>query len=238
MQQPAPTAPANAKTAKVWDLPTRLFHWLLVILVVAMVGTGLTGKLEQHMVIGQALLALLLFRLIWGFVGNRQARFTDFLAGPGAALAYLRGLIGGGNKPGHGGGYVGHNPVGGYAVFAMLGLLLLQAVSGLFTSDDFVYDGPLYSLVPSSVGAQMSSIHRITIDAIYIVVGIHLLATLFYLLVKRENLVKPMVTGDKQLPAEQAAAITASAQGPGNLVAAILFALCLAVVFGGIALLR
>ena len=231
MQQP--TAPSSLRTAKVWDLPTRLFHWLLVMLVVAMVGTGLAGKLEQHMVIGLALLALLLFRLIWGFVGNRQARFADFLAGPGAALAYLRGLFGK-NAP-H---YVGHNPVGGYAVFAMLALLLLQAVSGLFTSDDIATDGPLFGLVSSSVSARMSTLHRLTIDAIYIVVGIHLLATLFYLLVKRENLVKPMVTGNKQLEPAEADKVAASAQGPGIVAAAILFALCLVGVYGGIALLR
>jgi len=238
MQQPASdtasqTGKADSRKIRVWDLPTRLFHWLLVILVAAMIGTGLSGRLEQHMVIGQALLALLLFRLIWGFVGNQQARFADFLAGPGAALAYLRGLIGKGGPH-----YVGHNPLGGYAVFAMLGLLLLQAVSGLFTSDDIATDGPLYGLVSGSVSAQLSSIHRLTIDAIYIVVGIHLLSTVFYLTVKRENLVKPMLTGDKLLPADEAARVARAPQGPGLLAAAILFALCLAAVFGGIALLR
>lgn len=212
---------------RVWDLPTRLFHWALVILVVAMVFTAWRGKLDLHMTLGQVVLALVLFRLVWGFTGNRYARFRDFVAGPLAGLRYLSTLFG---RPGP--KYIGHNPVGGWAVLAMLGLLLLQAGTGLFTSDDIVTDGPLFSKVSGSTAALLSTVHRTAIWVLLVVIAVHLLSTVFYLTVKRENLVTPMVTGRKQ------AAAADDAPGGHPLLAAVLFAVCLALVFGGIRLLK
>ena len=214
---------------QVWDLPTRLFHWALVLLVCLLFFTGLQGKLDLHMKLGQATLGLLLFRLIWGFIGNRQARFADFIAGPTAALAYLRSLFG---TPGR--KYLGHNPVGGYAVLLMLAALLLQAVSGLFTSDDIATDGPLYAKVSGAVSAQFSTLHRWGFDILLVVIGVHLAANAFYLLVKRENLVGPMISGNKALDSAEAA-LAQPRQGAGPVTALLLLAVCEAVVFGGVA---
>ncbi|MEK9968979.1 MAG: cytochrome b/b6 domain-containing protein [Ferrovibrio sp.] len=221
------TAKSGLASIRVWDLPTRIFHWGLVLLVIAMVLTGWTGKLDLHMTLGQIVLSLVLFRLIWGFAGNRYARFADFVAGPMAGLRYLGTLFG---RPGP--KYIGHNPVGGYAVLAMLGLLALQAGSGLFTTDDIVTDGPLFSKVSGSTAALLSTIHRLAIWALLAVIAIHLLSTVFYLTVKRENLVTPMITGRKTAPA------AAEAAGGHPLLALVIFGLCLLIVFGGIALAK
>ncbi|MFN4310471.1 MAG: cytochrome b/b6 domain-containing protein [Ferrovibrio sp.] len=213
---------------RVWDLPTRLFHWGLVALIVAMVATAWRGKLDLHMTLGQIVLALVLFRLVWGFVGNRYARFGSFVAGPVAALRYLASLFSAQNER-----HVGHNPLGGYAVLAMLALLLLQAGTGLFTSDDIVTDGPLYSKVSGSTSALLSTIHRTSIWVLLSVIALHVCASLFYLLVKKDNLIGPMLTGRKQAgPADDAGG------GGHPLLAAIIFALCLAIVFGGIAMVK
>lgn len=216
------------RTIRVWDLPTRVFHWALAALVTGMILTAWQGKLDLHMTLGQVVLSLVLFRLIWGFVGNRHARFADFVAGPMAGLRYLGTLFG---RPGP--QYLGHNPVGGWAVLAMLALLALQAGTGLFTSDDIVSDGPLYSKVSSSTSALLSTIHRQAVWVLLAVIAVHLLANLFYLLIKNENLVTPMITGRKT-------AAPASTDAPGGhpVLAAALLAFCLAVVFGGIRLLK
>ena len=222
-----PRTASGSATVKVWDLPTRLFHWTLVLLVIAMVWTGWTGKLDLHMTLGQAVLSLVLFRLVWGFTGNRYARFSEFVAGPMAGLRYLGTLFG---RPGP--NYVGHNPVGGWAMLAMLGLLALQAGTGLFTSDDIVTDGPLFSKVSGSTAALLGSIHRRAIWVLLAVIAIHLLSSVFYLTIKRENLVTPMITGRKTAPA------TLEAQGGHPLLALAILAVCAAVVFGGIALVK
>ena len=220
--------PAQEMPIRVWDLPTRLFHWLLVALITVMAVTGWLGNLGLHMLLGQAVLALILFRLVWGFAGNRYARFRSFITGPARALRYAASLFS--PVPDR---HVGHNPMGGYAVLAMLALILLQAGTGLFTSDDIFTDGPLRHLVPDSTGDLLSTIHRVGIWALVAVVAIHVLASLFYLLVKKDNLVLPMITGRKRAAATEDA-------GPGGspLLAAILLLLCLAVVYGGIALLK
>ncbi|WP_430398988.1 cytochrome b/b6 domain-containing protein [Ferrovibrio sp.] len=222
---PTLSVPAN-HSIPVWDLPTRLFHWVLVIAVCVLFYTGLQGKLDLHMKFGQFVLGLLLFRLIWGFIGNRQARFSDFIAGPAAAIAYLRGLFGKGGPK-----YLGHNPVGGYAVLLMLALLLVQASTGLFASDDIATDGPLYSKVSSSLSARLSTLHRLGFDALLVIILIHLASNAFYLLVKRENLITPMVTGNKTVSGGASAPV----QGAGPVAALVIFVVCEAVVFGGIA---
>jgi len=219
--------PSAPRQILVWDLPTRVFHWALAIVVTLLILTGLDGKLDWHMKLGQVALALGLFRLIWGFIGNRQARFIDFIAGPRAIIAYLRGLFG---KDGP--RYLGHNPVGGYAVLAMLGLVLMQATTGLFTTDDIATDGPLYGKVSSAVSGRLTSLHHWGFNALVVVILAHLAANLFYLLVKNDNLVTPMVTGAKDVDPSVA---EPEPKGAGPLVALILFAACLTLVFGGVA---
>lgn len=221
------SAPVQARIT-VWDLPTRLFHWALVLLVIAMVWTGWTGKLELHMTLGQAVLSLVLFRLVWGFTGNRYARFTEFVTGPISCLRYLGSLFSASDEK-----HVGHNPAGGYAILAMLVLLAVQAGSGLFTSDDIFTDGPLFSKVSSATGSLLSTIHRRTIWILLGVIGLHLLANVFYLVVKKNDLISPMVTGRKLAP-------TAADAGRGGhpLLALVILAVCAAIVFGGIALIK
>lgn len=228
MTTETPSAASGSAMIRVWDLPTRLFHWALVLLVIAMVWTGSTGKLDLHMTLGQVVLSLVLFRLVWGFTGNRYARFAEFVSGPMTCLRYLGSLF-----SSSGDRHVGHNPAGGYAVLAMLLLLAVQAGSGLFTSDDIVTDGPLYSKVSSSTAALLSTIHRRTIWILLAVIGLHLLANVFYLVVKKNNLIGPMITGRKVAPAAADAG-----RGGHPLLALAILVICAAIVFGGIALIK
>jgi len=187
-------------TVTVWDLPTRLFHWTLVAL---MIGQWLTAENASGMVYhvwgGYAVLALVLFRLIWGFAGSETARFSHFVRGPGAALAYVQAL-GRGETP----LYLGHNPMGGWSILALLTLLLIQAGTGLFANDDIMFDGPLAGWVSKSMSDGLTTIHKLNFNLLLLVIAVHISAVLFYLLVKRENLIHPMLTGRKHLPPEQA----------------------------------
>lgn len=177
---------------RIWDLPVRLFHWVLVALLIALWITGEKGILDWHMRIGQTVLVLVVFRIVWGFIGSDTARFTRFIKGPGAVIAYLRGL----SPP-----YVGHNPAGAGMVVALLAVVLAQAMGGLVTTDDITENGPFNHLVSSSLAGDVSSLHR---KGIWLIVGlsaIHIAANLFYTFVKKDNLIHPMLTGNKDLPA-------------------------------------
>ncbi len=178
----------------VWDLPTRLFHWCLVLLVGASWLTGEMGEMEWHMRSGIAILALLLFRLLWGFFGSTTARFSDFLKPPAAALGYARDLAAGQATR-----YLGHNPLGGWMVVVLLLLLLFQAGTGLFANDDIFTEGPLYHLVTKSTSDWLTVIHKTLFDALLACVALHVAAAVFYLLAKKENLFLPMIHGWKRL---------------------------------------
>jgi cytochrome b len=181
----------------VWDLPLRIFHWLLAACVA---GSWLTHELGTawfpwHARIGYLTLVLLAFRIAWGFVGPLHARFASFLRGPRATLAYLRGL--GGQVAGG----VGHNPMGGLAVVAMLGLLLLQAVTGLFANDDIFNSGPLYGYVTKAQSDALTGLHKGNFDWLLVLIGLHLAAIVYYRFAKRMDLIGPMLSGRK--PARQ-----------------------------------
>jgi len=183
---------------RVWDPATRLFHWLLVSLVVVNIYTGLTGGLNEmkyHVLSGQAILALVLFRLAWGFVGSRRSRFSDFVRGPKAVLAYARGLMSGATAAS-----IGHNPLGGWSVMAMLASLLVQAVTGLYANDDIFTEGPLARTVTKATSDTLTVIHDINSKVLFVLIAVHLMAVFGYLIVKHENLIKPMVTGRKHVP--------------------------------------
>lgn len=187
--------PSDRKaTADVWDLPTRLFHWVLVVLVTTSFITANIGgnAMQYHVWSGAAILALLLFRLIWGLVGSRTARFIHFVRGPAAAWRYARSLLGP-NPERH----LGHNPLGGWSIVAMLLALALQAITGLFASDDIATQGPLNVWVSESVADRLTELHEFNAGMIVALVALHISAVLFYLLVKKENLVTPMITGRK-----------------------------------------
>lgn len=182
----------------VWDVPVRVFHWLIVVLVFSSWLTSEIGgnAMTYHMWIGYTVLALVLFRIVWGFVGSRHARFCDFVRGPGSVLRYLRGMPGEMSA--------GHNPIGGWSVLALLASLALQAVTGLFTNDEIATEGPLAARVGTEWSDLLSTVHRYNFYVLLTLIALHVAAVLFYLLVKRQNLVWPMITGRKALPASAA----------------------------------
>ncbi len=183
-------APAGGRL-RVWDLPTRLFHWSLVLLIAISAVTAQLGGLwlDWHMRSGYAILTLVVFRLLWGVAGSRYARLVHFLRGPRVVLAYLRGR--------HPEVKVGHNPLGALSIVAILAVLLVQAATGLFTNDGSFTEGPLARLVSTATSERMSTVHRWGELAIYFLVGLHIAAVLYYLVVRRDNLILPMITGDR-----------------------------------------
>ena len=180
-----------------WDLSTRAFHWLLAVLVVFSFTTGKIGGpwLEWHMRSGYAILALLLFRLGWGLVGSRNARFVEFVRGPHAAATYLREIIAG-RVP----AAAGHNPVGGWMVVAMLALLALQAATGLFANDESSHEGPLAKMVSNAVVDRMSVIHQYNQWLVVAAASFHVAAILVYQWVLKVNLIRPMISGPRSVP--------------------------------------
>ncbi len=215
-------------SVRVWDLPTRFFHWLLVVAVLASLATGkfdsLVGPdtLEWHRRSGYLVLALLVFRLGWGLVGGTHARFARFVRAPAAVAAYARALVRGeaGREP------VGHNPLGGYSVVAMLAVLLAQVGTGLFlVQEDYAFEAPLAKHVSRAVSDRLGDLHEKGFWLIAALVLLHLAAVAFYTLVKRQSLVGAMLTGRKRLPAGHAAE---ASQG-GGVLAGLLLALASAV---------
>lgn len=188
------------QTVKVWDLPTRLFHWILVVLMIAQWLTAENDStIQYHIWGGYTVLVLVLFRVIWGFAGSDTARFRDFIRGPGAALAYVKALLRGETPL-----YLGHNPMGGWSIVAMLVLLLIQAGTGLFANDDIMTEGPLYGWVSKGTSDWLTTIHKFNFNLLLLVIAVHISAVLFYLFVKRENLIHPMLSGRKHLPTDLA----------------------------------
>lgn len=179
---------------KVWDQPIRLFHWVLVALVALLWLTGEFAALDIHMKLGVWALALLLFRLGWGVAGSPTARFSQFVRGPRAIRDYVAAARSGSVRS------VGHNPLGALSVLALLGILIAQAACGLFTTDDIVTSGPLTHLVGSRTAAQLSSLHRIGGKLVLALVALHLAAVAFYTLVKKDDLIRAMITGTKRVP--------------------------------------
>jgi len=173
--------------AYVWDLPTRLFHWLLVVCVVAAFVTAKMGgaMMVWHGRIGLTIVGLLVFRLVWGVIGSTHARFGQFVRGPAAVLAYLRGAPEG----------LGHNPLGALSVLALLGALAAMAGTGLFANDDIAFRGYLAPLVSSDMSNRLTAIHFQIETLLMALVGLHLAAILFYAFAKKRDLVRPMLTG-------------------------------------------
>ncbi len=182
----------SKQVVRVWDLPTRVFHWALVVLTAGVFASGLIGGnlIVWHGRLGVAIAGLLAFRLVWGVLGSTYARFTHFVPGPGRIKAYLRGQW---KEP-------GHNPLGALSVLGLLGIMIFQVVSGLVANDDIAFEGPLYAIVSKSTSDWMSSLHRQNIWIIGGLIALHVLAILYYAHVKKDNLVKPMITGVKEFP--------------------------------------
>jgi cytochrome b len=209
------------KKIKVWDLPLRLFHWLLLVAVVTAYVAVKTDNIEIHAKAGYCILALLIFRIVWGFIGGTHSRFLNFIKGPGSILDYLR-------RP-HDAGRVGHNPLGALSVLGLLGVLLVQAITGLFNhSDDFFFDGPLYKFISTEVFGKIADVHDAMEYVILALIGLHIVAILFYRFVKQDHLVKPMITGNKEIPADSS---TPDAQGGSVWLGLIALAIGLGVIW-------
>lgn len=176
----------------VWDIPTRLFHWFLVLALFAAWYTsdGEKGLIDIHLIVGYVILGLISFRLIWGVFGTKYARFSQFFPTIKRLQSYRK-------QSNQLDENIGHNPVGALMVFFMLVLILSQGISGLFMNDDVFTTGPYYSSVDSSVQSFMSFIHRNFFDVIIAAAALHILAALYYLFVKKLNLIIPMITGYK-----------------------------------------
>ncbi len=173
---------------RVWDLPTRAFHWLLVVLVGFSWWSAENREMEWHVLSGLAVLALIVFRVLWGFIGGSTSRFSAFMRSPAAVIAYVRGL-GGPTRP-------GHNPLGGYSVIALLAVLAGQVLTGLFATDvDGLDSGPLSFLVTFDQGRVAAEAHEVAFTLLMVLVVMHVAAIFFYLHARRRNLLRPMVTG-------------------------------------------
>lgn len=180
----------------VWDAPTRLFHWAIVVLVCVSWLSERLNRMDLHFLSGYAVLAALLFRLMWGFVGSDTARFANFLQSPWAAFHHLSRLHR--REPDT---EIGHNAAGGWMVLVMLALLAVQVGTGLCANDDIEREGPLAKYVGKDWSDWLSGIHGVNFTLIQIAVVLHVLAIVAYAVLKRHDLVRPMITGRKQLPA-------------------------------------
>jgi len=217
---------ASLPPVRVWDLPTRLFHWLLALAVIGSLASGFIGggAMAWHFRFGYLVLALVVFRLLWGMVGGRWSRFTSFVYAPATLLRYLRGQVKADEFL-----EVGHSPTGALSVFALLGLLALQLATGLVADDEIASIGPLNKFVSGGTAAQATSYH--TEIGVWVLIGLivlHVAAIVYYRVKKRTDLVRPMLVGDKPLPAGTPGSADAL---PQRLLAAALLVLCLGLVW-------
>ena len=202
---------------RVWDLPTRLFHWSLLVAVGVAWWSITVHNLTIHRTAGAVVAGLLVFRLWWGLFGASTARFGDFVKGPVAVLRYARGQTASGPVS------AGHNPMGGWSVIALLAVLVATVALGLFAVDvDGLESGPFAGLVTFEDGRLASRLHDTAFDALKVLVVLHLAAIAYYAVVKRQNLVGPMIDGQKP-PAE----------GEGGMQPAPVWALLTGLVLGG-----
>ena len=209
----------------VWDLPVRLVHWLIVLAVAGSWATHYAGVewFAWHRRLGYMVLVLVAFRILWGFTGTRHARFGHFLRGPRAILDYLLGRTT--ERP------VGHNPVGALGVVALLGVLLVQATTGLFANDEIMNAGPFYGWIDPALSNRLTTLHRQSSDVLLVLIGVHVLAVAWHVLGQRRPLLKAMLSGRKpaaEVPAEQAIAGSRTALALA-IVAVLAVALALAV---------
>ena len=210
---------------RIWDLPTRLFHWALALTVVASFVTAKVGggAMVWHFRLGFLALGLIVFRLVWGFVGGRWSRFRSFVRSPVTVWRYLRG--GSADAAGPGGQEVGHNPLGGWSVLALLAVLGLQVATGLVADDEIANLGPLNRFVSTETALLATSWHRGVGEKLLIgLVLLHIAAIVFYRVRRGLDLTRPMWTGDKLLPSQT----PASADGAAQRLRALVLALAVA----------
>jgi cytochrome b len=187
--------PSNAEV-RIWDLPLRLFHWLLAVAIAACLYTGLDGGFEEmdwHQRSGYLVLGLVFFRLAWGFLGTRHARFSSFLRGPRPVVTYARNLLA--RRTAHA---PGHNPLAGWTIATTLSVIALQAGTGLFATDDLFIEGPLAHLAGGELSSTLNTIHGVGQWSVGGLVALHLSAILWHRFVLGEHIIRPMITGRGQ----------------------------------------
>jgi len=175
---------------RLWDLPTRLFHWLFAAAVLGAIVTDLLDNITWHSYCGYTALVLVVFRIIWGFVGPHHARFSSFVPSVSSLKAFFKDKT---VSP------LGHNPLGALSVIAMLLIVLVQATSGLFTDDEISFQGPLSKFLSEDMVKIMNEIHETNHVLVYGIVALHLIAIFYYQRIKKNNLIGPMVYGDKEI---------------------------------------
>ena len=188
-------APAALRPVQIWDLPTRIFHWSIVLLVAFSWFSNRQNWMQLHFISGYTILGMLIFRLLWGFVGSETSRFFQFLKHPIEAFRHLARLRV--REPDH---EVGHNAAGGWMVLGLLTLLLLQVATGLGSNDDVMVEGPLAKYIGKEWSDQFGRMHGLNFKLIELAVLAHVGAVLSYFVLKRQNLLGPMITGFKRLP--------------------------------------
>jgi cytochrome b len=186
---------SSKHVVRVWDIPVRLFHWLIVALVAAAYATWRLNWMEWHGWIGGLVLALVLFRLLWGFFGSETARFSHFLTSPRTAFEHLKYAFL--REPDR---QVGHNPAGGWMVVLLLALLLAETLTGVYVANDVADVGPLTEIVPAAAANAIDASHGILWNVLLAAITAHVLAIVGYAAVKGQDLVRPLITGMKILP--------------------------------------
>jgi cytochrome b len=184
----------NMKTIRLWDLPTRAFHWLFAIAVLGAIITNLLDEIVWHSYCGYSALVLVIFRIIWGFVGPHHARFSSFVPSITQLKLFLKDQKS---------ATLGHNPLGALSVMAMLLIVLVQASSGLFTDDEISFQGPLAKYVSNNVVEWMTELHEANHLLVYGIVVLHLAAIFYYQKMKKQNILGPMIHGDKAMDASE-----------------------------------
>ena len=211
---------------KVWDLPVRVIHWLLVLLVGGSWATAEFDLLPWHQLSGYLILTLVIVRIVWGFSGSTTARFSHFLKGPAAIKTYAAQIMRRGANAS-----IGHNPLGGLSVLTLLGLLAMQAGLGLFAQDaDGLAPGPLADLLTRQAGRAVAEAHEVVFNVLLLFIAVHIAAILFHACYKGEALIRPMLTGRKNLPADAAVVLQADLKFASGKWAFLIFIIVAAVI--------
>jgi len=218
MTEPSDRTDVRDRPVLVWDVPVRLFHWAVALLIPVLYVTWRLNWMDWHAQAGYVLLALLLFRVLWGVFGSDTARFSRFLRSPSVSIRYLARLHR--REPDT---IAGHNPAGGWMVILMLGLMLGETLTGVYVNNDVADEGPLTEIVPARITNLITDLHGAIWDGLLLAVVMHLAAITFYTLIKGHNLVRAMVVGHKRLPARVPRPHVA---GTGRALVLLLLAVC------------